>query len=175
VSDQAITVLEETGFIKENMSFLSSYAMLSGTHDGFSSVEELYPRARSGLHLHPSSVPYFCYQHKHINSYLLDFYKNRDSVGLEKFNRIRKTDMYNLLEEFSKIVCSVIAVLEELENMRKDPGRFKEQHLNDDLRRVLRLLPDTSDGARESTARKSFLEVLRNIREPFVRGAQNKK
>ena len=71
-------------------------------------------------------MPYFCYEHNHIDSYLLDFYKNDgDSVGLKKFNRIRKTDKYDLLEEFTKIVGSVIAVLEELENMCKEvPGRF---------------------------------------------------
>jgi hypothetical protein len=88
------------------------------------------PGRRSGLHLHPSSVPYFCYEHNHIDSYLLDFYKNDgDSVGLEKFNRIRKTDKYDLLEEFTKIVGSVIAVLEELENMcKEDPGRFNRNN-----------------------------------------------
>jgi hypothetical protein len=93
----------------------SQLASLSGLADDFASIHDLCSNTRSGVFLEESVIPHVgSYPNElesPLNSYLLDFFKHGDINTLERANRIRKGDVWFLLNDFSMVLATIITSL----------------------------------------------------------------
>ena len=93
----------------------SSFVALSGHTDEFTSVQDLCATVRSGVFLEASSIPtvpiYPQEQRTPLNAYLLDFYKHGDVHAIERGNRIRKGEIWFLLNDFSLVLATITTSL----------------------------------------------------------------
>ncbi|KAJ9629556.1 hypothetical protein H2203_001930 [Taxawa tesnikishii (nom. ined.)] len=93
----------------------SQFVGLSGHSDTFSSIVDLCRTARSGVFLEESVIPHVgSYPDEldsPLNAYLLDFFKHGDINTLERANRIRKGDVWFLLNDFTLILATIITSL----------------------------------------------------------------
>lgn len=93
----------------------SQFYALSGHSDKFNSVTDLCRTTRSGVFLEESVVPHVGLYPQDLesplNAYLLDFFKHGDITTLERANKIRKADVWFLLNDFSLILATIITSL----------------------------------------------------------------
>ncbi|KAE8142623.1 hypothetical protein BDV38DRAFT_278141 [Aspergillus pseudotamarii] len=94
----------------------SAFVALSGRRDKWNSIPELCENVRSGVWLEQAVVPYveLYLQERNIllNAYLLDFFKHGNVHALEKDNRIRKGDIWFVLNDFSLVLATIVTSLE---------------------------------------------------------------
>lgn len=102
----------------------SSFYALSGHSDTFSSISDLCSSVRFGIFLEEAVVPHLSTgdELKHpLNAYLLDFFSHGDKHALEVSNGIKRGEIWFLLNDFSLVLSTVIA---SLENFLK-PGNME--------------------------------------------------
>ncbi|PVH90972.1 P-loop containing nucleoside triphosphate hydrolase protein [Periconia macrospinosa] len=98
----------------ENAVIRSPFVALSGWGDNFDSISELCDTVRAGVFLEESVVPYLPIHPEStvpLNAYLYDFYKHGDVSALERANKIRKSDLWFHLKDFSLILATIITSL----------------------------------------------------------------
>ncbi|KAE8377830.1 hypothetical protein BDV26DRAFT_203452 [Aspergillus bertholletiae] len=112
------------------MSFLpptqvnSAFVALSGHRDKWESITELCKNVRSGVWLEQAVVPYVGLYPEEgkrpLNAYLFDFFKHGNIHALEKDNRIRRGDIWFLLNDFSLVLATIVTSLENF--LKLSPG-----------------------------------------------------
>ncbi|KJK62905.1 hypothetical protein P875_00034257 [Aspergillus parasiticus SU-1] len=94
----------------------SAFVALSGHRDRWSSIPELCKNVRSGVWLEQAVVPYVGLYPREgklpLNAYLLDFFKHGNVHALEKDNRVRKGDIWFVLNDFSLVLATIVTSLE---------------------------------------------------------------
>jgi len=107
----------------------SPFSALSGLTDSyFTSVHDLCSTVRAGVSLESSIVPSVALDSqspRKSNSYLLDFFKHGDKTSLERENGIRAGDVWFRLKDFSLVLASIVASLEEF--LRPGGGGYLDQ------------------------------------------------
>ncbi|KAL5371040.1 hypothetical protein PMIN04_012697 [Paraphaeosphaeria minitans] len=92
----------------------SPFVSLSGHGDEFDSISDLCDTVRSGVFLEEAVVPYLPIHPEStvpLNAYLYDFYKHGDLNALEKANKIRRSDVWFHLNDFSLVLATIITAL----------------------------------------------------------------
>jgi hypothetical protein len=95
---------------------ISPFYALSGHSDKFDTVSDLCQMVRSGVWLEESVIPYVPASPEEnpdpLNAYLFDFFKHGDVSQLESANRIRRGDVWFLLNDFSLILATITTSLD---------------------------------------------------------------
>lgn len=93
----------------------SSFVALSGAGDDFDNIHDLCQTIRDGVFLEEAVVPHMeIYPQESqvpLNAYLLDFFKHGDVLTIEKANRVRRSDIWFLLNDFSLVLATIITSL----------------------------------------------------------------
>ena len=93
----------------------SAFVALSGHGDRFDTVSDLCNTARGGVFLEQAVIPHLdVYPDESstpFNAYLYDFYMHGDVDTLERANRIRKGDIWFLLNDFSMVLATITTSL----------------------------------------------------------------
>ncbi|KAF2467823.1 DEAD/DEAH box helicase [Lindgomyces ingoldianus] len=93
----------------------SSFVALSGHDDNFESIHDLCQTSRSGVFLEEAVVPYVgLYPEESempLNAYLYDFFMHGDTTALAKANRIRRGDVWFVLNDFSMVLATIVTSL----------------------------------------------------------------
>ena len=93
----------------------SCFVALSGHGDAFNSVSELCNTVRDGIFLEKAVVPHLDLGDElnaPLNAYLYDFYQHGSVKPLEIANRIRRGDVWGVLNDFSLILATLVASFE---------------------------------------------------------------
>jgi hypothetical protein len=94
----------------------SPFYALSANSDSFKTVSDLCEMVRSGVWLEESVIPYVAASPEEnpgpLNAYLFDFFKHGNVSQLESANRIRRGDIWFLLNDFSLILATITASLD---------------------------------------------------------------
>ena len=93
----------------------SPFVALSGHGDSFTSISDLCSSVRSGIFLEKAVVPQLdvgSEQMQPLNAYLYDFYRHGGVKALETANRIRRGDVWYLLNDFSMVLATIVASFE---------------------------------------------------------------
>ena len=93
----------------------SAFVALSGAGDEFESISALCQTTREGVFLEEAVIPYVGVNAEDtdqpLNAWLLDFFKHGDIHTLERANRIRRSDVWFMLNDFSLVMATLIASL----------------------------------------------------------------
>jgi len=93
----------------------SAFVALSGHGDDFESVSDLCNTVRSGVFLEKAVVPHLDIfpdaQGRQLNAYLYDYFRNEDVRALLEDNRIRRAEVWFLLNDFSLVLATICASL----------------------------------------------------------------
>ncbi|KAJ5431201.1 hypothetical protein N7445_008933 [Penicillium cf. griseofulvum] len=97
-------------------SIVSPFFALSGNGDECSTVFELSQMVRSGVWIEDSVIPYVPVDTDEnaapLNAYLYDFFKHGSVSQLETANRIRRGDIWFVLNDFSLTLATIKASIE---------------------------------------------------------------
>ncbi|KAJ5782615.1 hypothetical protein N7457_004389 [Penicillium paradoxum] len=109
----------QLGFTKFNhlaASIISPFYALSGNQDTCDSIFDLSQMVRSGVWLEDSVIPYVAVLAEEnampLNAYLYDFFKHGNVTELLTANRIRRGDVWFLLNDFSLILATITTSIE---------------------------------------------------------------
>ncbi|KAE8548143.1 hypothetical protein EYB25_009937 [Talaromyces marneffei] len=96
----------------------SPFYALSGQYDSWDSVSNLCESVRSDVWLEASVVPYVpvASESHPLNAYLLDFFKHGNIKQLETANKIRRGDVWFVLNDFSMVLATITTTLENFLN-----------------------------------------------------------
>lgn len=96
----------------------SPFYAISGKLDSWDTVSDLCESIRGDVWLEASVVPYVpvASESHPLNAYLLDFFKHGNIKQLEKANRIRRGDIWFLLNDFSMVLATITTTLENFLN-----------------------------------------------------------
>ncbi|KAH7057428.1 hypothetical protein B0J12DRAFT_413955 [Macrophomina phaseolina] len=90
----------------------SHFVALSGHTDDFSSVSDLCSTVRSGVFLEEAVIPYVPVEPElPLNAYLLDFFKHGDVTALAEANKIKRGDVWFVLNDFSMVLATIVTSL----------------------------------------------------------------
>ncbi|KAJ4346790.1 uncharacterized protein N0V89_010722 [Didymosphaeria variabile] len=93
----------------------SPFVALSGHGDTFESVHDLCTTTRSGVFLEESVIPYVgLYPEESempLNAYLYDFFNHGDVNAIVIANRIRRGDVWFVLNDFSMVLATIVTSL----------------------------------------------------------------
>ncbi|KAF2144344.1 uncharacterized protein K452DRAFT_223784 [Aplosporella prunicola CBS 121167] len=90
----------------------SQFVALSGHGDNFKSISELCQTVRAGVFLEESAIPYINLEAElPLNAYLLDFFKHGDVTALVEGNKLRRGDVWFVLNDFSQVLATIITSL----------------------------------------------------------------
>jgi len=95
----------------------SPFIALSGQGDQFDSISDLCASVRDGVFLEKAVIPFLDMGEElatPLNAYLYDFYQHGQVKALELANRIRRGDVWFVLKDFSLILATLVASLENL-------------------------------------------------------------
>ncbi|ORY63865.1 uncharacterized protein BCR38DRAFT_433323 [Pseudomassariella vexata] len=97
----------------------SPFAALSGLGDEFKSVQDLCETVRAGVFLEEAAVPYIPIYPDDtngvpFNAYIYDFFKHGDMTALVRDNGIKGGDVWFLLKDFSLVLATITASLENI-------------------------------------------------------------
>ena len=93
----------------------SCFVAVSGHGDSFTSVTDLCSNVRDGIFLEKAVVPHLDLGDElnvPLNAYLYDFYQHGSVKPLEEANRIRRGDVWAVLNDFSMILATLVASFE---------------------------------------------------------------
>ncbi|CAI7648061.1 unnamed protein product [Penicillium glandicola] len=97
-------------------SIISPFHALSGNGDECNTVFELSQMARSGVWIEESVIPYVAVDPSEnavpLNAYLYDFFKHGSVSQLETANRIRRGDIWFVLNDFSLTLATIKTSIE---------------------------------------------------------------
>lgn len=101
----------------------SAFVALSGAGDSFDNITDLCERTRAGVYLEEAVVPHIGVFPQELdvplNAWLLDFFKHGDVHTIEKANGIRRSDIWFLLNDFSLVLSTIIASLQNFMKLRE--------------------------------------------------------
>ncbi|CAG8926156.1 unnamed protein product [Penicillium salamii] len=103
----------ELGFPKFDQispKIVSPFYALSGNDDKCATISDLCQMVRSGVWIEESVIPYLAAS-PNVNAYLYDFFKHGNVSQLESANRIRRGDIWFLLNDFSLVLSTINASL----------------------------------------------------------------
>lgn len=109
----------------------SSFVALSGFGDTFTSISDLTGSVRAGIFLEREAVPHLPVGKETLNSYLLDFYRHGEVATLVKQNQIRRSDIWLALDEFSRVLGTIVSSLASSTAFEDDEGAFDVDELGD--------------------------------------------
>ncbi|SMY22427.1 unnamed protein product [Zymoseptoria tritici ST99CH_1A5] len=93
----------------------SSFVGLSGHGDDFTSIHDLCQTTRDGVFLEEAVIPHMDVYPQEmdvpLNAYLLDFFKHGDVMTIERANKIRRAEIWFLLNDFSMVLATIITSL----------------------------------------------------------------
>lgn len=93
----------------------SHFVALSGHGDEFSSISELCNTVRTGIFLEEAVIPHVPLDPElPLNAYLLDFFKHGDITALVEANKIKKGEVWFVLNDFSMVLATIITSLTNL-------------------------------------------------------------
>jgi hypothetical protein len=95
----------------------SPFIALSGQGDQFDSISDLCAGVRDGVFLEKAVIPFLDMGEElatPLNAYLYDFYQHGQVKALELANRIRRGDVWFVLKDFSLVLATLVASLENL-------------------------------------------------------------
>ena len=96
----------------------SHFVALSGHSDNFTSIDDLCSSTRSGIFLEKAVIPYInTFSDSPLNAYLYDFFMHGAIEPLEIANKIRKGDIWYLLNDFSLVLATLTTSLESFLNV----------------------------------------------------------
>lgn len=102
----------------------SSFVALSGQGDKFDTIHDLCTTARSGVFLEEAVVPYVgLYPEESelpLNAYLYDFFMHGDTTALASANRIRRGDVWFVLNDFSMVLATIVTSLSNFMNLTNE-------------------------------------------------------
>lgn len=101
----------------------SAFVALSGAGDDFDNINDLCSRTRDGVFLEEAVVPHIGIfpqeMETPLNAWLLDFFKHGDIHTIEKANNIRRSDIWFLLNDFSLVLSTIIASLQNFMKLKE--------------------------------------------------------
>lgn len=97
----------------------SPFVALSGFDDDFTSIHDLCSTVRGGVFLEESAIPYIPIWRvdpdaPELNAYIYDFYKHGSMNTLKHDNRIKGSDVWFYLKDFSLTLSTIVTGLEAL-------------------------------------------------------------
>jgi superfamily II RNA helicase len=99
----------------------SSFVALSGHNDSFASIHDLCTTARSGVFLEEAVVPHVgIYPEEStlpLNAYLYDFFMHGNADAVVTANRIRRGDIWFVLNDFSMVLATIVTSLTNFMNL----------------------------------------------------------
>jgi len=99
----------------KNVKARSSFVALSGYDDKFESIHDLCSTSRSGVFLEEAVVPHISLYPEDsdlpLNAYLYDFFNHGDVNALIKANKIRRGDVWFVLNDLSMILATITTSL----------------------------------------------------------------
>ena len=99
----------------------SPFVALSGHGDSFESVHDLCTTTRSGVFLEEAVIPYVgLYPEESempLNAYLYDFFNHGDVNAIVTANRIRRGDVWFVLNDFSMVLATIVTSLSNFMNL----------------------------------------------------------
>ncbi|KAF2702832.1 DEAD/DEAH box helicase-like protein [Pleomassaria siparia CBS 279.74] len=130
----------------------SSFVALSGHDDNFDSIHDLCTTSRSGVFLEEAVVPYVgLYPEESelpLNAYLYDFYMHGDTTALATANRIRRGDVWFVLNDFSMVLATIVTSLSNFMNLtnESDLSDIKGEGDEEEERQEDKFVPDNDSG-----------------------------
>ena len=96
----------------------SHFVALSGHSDTFTSIDDLCSSTRSGIFLEKAVIPQIdIFSEAPLNAYLYDFFMHGAIEPLEIANKIRRGDIWYLLNDFSLVLATLTTSLESFLNI----------------------------------------------------------
>ena len=96
----------------------SHFVALSGHSDTFTSIDDLCSSTRSGIFLEKAVIPHIdVLSEAPLNAYLYDFFMHGAIEPLEIANKIRRGDIWYLLNDFSLVLATLTTSLEGFLNV----------------------------------------------------------
>ncbi len=93
----------------------SAFVALSDHGDTFASISDLCRTCRGGVFLEEAVIPHVDVYPEEtkipLNAYLYDFFMHGDTTALANANRIRKADVWFVLNDFSLVLATIVASL----------------------------------------------------------------
>ena len=140
----------------------SGFVSLSGHSDNFTSLDDLLTSCRGDILLESSGIPYIPVDEDiKLNAYLYDFFLHGSIVELEKANRIPRSGVWFLLNDFSMVLATIVTCLKNLiiygpdGDMRLADGEELGQGAGD----VLETKRDAKSGASEAVGTKDSSSI----------------
>jgi superfamily II DNA or RNA helicase len=139
----------------------SSFVALSGHDDQFESIHDLCSTSRSGVFLEEAVVPYVgLYPEESelpLNAYLYDFYMHGDTTALATANRIRRGDVWFVLNDFSMVLATIVTSLSNFMNLtnESDLSDIKGEGDEEEERQEDKFVPDDKDSGYDTASVQS--------------------
>lgn len=140
----------------------SAFVALSGHDDLFDSIHDLCTTSRAGVFLEEAIVPYVgMYPDESelpLNAYLYDFFNHGDTTALATANRIRRGDVWFVLNDFSMVLATIVTSLSNFMNLstESDFTDIRGEGEEEEERREDKLLPEDSGYETASTVSMSL-------------------
>lgn len=146
----------------------SAFVALSGQTDEFESIHDLCTTSRSGVFLEEAVIPYVGIYPEDsdlpLNAYLYDFFMHGNATAVVQANRIRRGDIWFVLNDFSMVLATIVTSLTNFMNLGTESdldfidvrgGGDDEEEEQED-----KLLP-TGPGGDEATGPQSGAQGVR--------------
>jgi hypothetical protein len=102
----------------------SAFVALSGHDDTFSSIHDLCSTSRSGVFLEEAVVPHVGLYPEDsslpLNAYLYDYFNHSNPTALITANRIRRGDIWFVLNDFSMVLATIVTSLSNFMKLGSD-------------------------------------------------------
>ena len=99
----------------------SAFVALSGHDDKFESIHDLCTTSRSGVFLEEAVVPHVGLYPEDtelpLNAYLYDYFNHSNPSALITANRIRRGDIWFVLNDFSMVLATIVTSLSNFMNL----------------------------------------------------------
>ncbi|KAF2185444.1 hypothetical protein K469DRAFT_160360 [Zopfia rhizophila CBS 207.26] len=160
----------------------SSFVALSGHDDNFASIHDLCTTSRSGVFLEEAVVPYVGLYHEEfsipLNAYLYDFFMHGDTTAIVTANRIRRGDIWFMLNDFSLVLATIVTSLSNFMKLTPesdlDFADVRGEGEEADERQEDELMPEDSGYETASTIPTRTAKVGGNQQEMTARQKKKK-
>ncbi|KAF2669184.1 P-loop containing nucleoside triphosphate hydrolase protein [Microthyrium microscopicum] len=109
---------------REPTKITSPFIALSGHDDSWESISDLCQTVRSGVWLEESAIPHVgIYPDEGdapLNAYLYDFFRHGNVKALEEGNGIRKGEVWFALDDFSRVLATIVTGLTNFFKLSSD-------------------------------------------------------
>jgi superfamily II RNA helicase len=112
------------GSNKKSLKARSAFVALSGHDDTFSSIHDLCTTSRGGVFLEEAVVPHVGLYGEEsslpLNAYLYDYFNHSNAQAIISANRIRRGDIWFVLNDFSMVLATIVTSLSNFMNLGSD-------------------------------------------------------